>query len=94
MGGTNLWNHADRRPLFYAVAVPAVLLTGISKGGFGGVLGGVGTSFILAPLVPLGVRLGIRLQDRINLVWFYRISQACLFVTGIQWSGRAFDQSM
>jgi hypothetical protein len=29
-------------PLFYAVAVPAVLLTGISKGGFGGVLGGVG----------------------------------------------------
>jgi uncharacterized membrane protein YfcA len=51
----------------------------------------LGTSFVLAPLVPLGVRLGIWLQDRINLVWFYRISQACLFVTGVQlvWQGGA-----
>lgn len=52
-------------------------------------LDNLGTSFVLAPLVPLGVRLGIWLQDRINLVWFYRISQACLLVTGIQlvWQG-------
>jgi uncharacterized membrane protein YfcA len=47
-------------------------------------LDNLGTSFLLAPLVPLGVRLGIWLQDKINLVWFYRISQTCLFVTGLQ----------
>jgi uncharacterized protein len=42
------------------------------------------TSLVLAPLAPLGVRLGMWLQDRINLAWFYRISQICLFATGIQ----------
>lgn len=47
-------------------------------------LDNLGTSLVLAPLVPLGVRLGIWLQDRVDLVWFYRISQACLFVTGVQ----------
>jgi uncharacterized membrane protein YfcA len=47
-------------------------------------LDNLATSFVLAPLVPLGVRLGMWLQDRINLVWFYRISQGCLFITGIQ----------
>lgn len=44
----------------------------------------LGTSLVLAPLVPLGVKLGMWLQDRVNLVWFYRISQTCLFVTGLQ----------
>jgi uncharacterized membrane protein YfcA len=47
-------------------------------------LDNLGTSFLLAPLVPLGVRLGMWLQNKINLVWFYRISQTCLFVTGLQ----------
>jgi uncharacterized membrane protein YfcA len=42
------------------------------------------TSAVLAPLVPLGVRLGMWLQDRIDVVWFYRISQVCLFATGLQ----------
>ncbi|MFA9217710.1 MAG: sulfite exporter TauE/SafE family protein [Sphingomonadaceae bacterium] len=42
------------------------------------------TSLVLAPLVPVGVRLGMWLQDRINLVWFYRISQTCLLGTGLQ----------
>jgi uncharacterized membrane protein YfcA len=44
----------------------------------------LGTSLVLAPLVPLGVWLGLWLQQRINTVWFYRISQACLFATGLQ----------
>ena len=35
-------------PLFYAVAIPAVLLFGISKGGFGG---GLGTAAV--PLMAL-----------------------------------------
>jgi uncharacterized membrane protein YfcA len=42
------------------------------------------TSLVLAPLVPVGVRLGMWLQDKVNLVWFYRISQICLFGTGLQ----------
>jgi uncharacterized membrane protein YfcA len=42
------------------------------------------TSLVLAPLVPAGVRFGMWLQDRINLVWFYRISQTCLLLTGLQ----------
>lgn len=42
------------------------------------------TSLALAPLVPLGVRFGMWLQDRINTLWFYRIAQTGLLVTGIQ----------
>jgi uncharacterized membrane protein YfcA len=42
------------------------------------------TSLALAPLVPLGVRFGMWLQDRINTTWFYRIAQTGLLVTGIQ----------
>lgn len=42
------------------------------------------TSLALAPLVPLGVRFGMWLQDRINTTWFYRIAQTGLFVTGVQ----------
>ncbi|MES2258306.1 MAG: sulfite exporter TauE/SafE family protein [Pseudomonadota bacterium] len=44
----------------------------------------LGTSLVLAPLVPLGVWLGMWLQERVNTVWFYRISQSCLFLTGLQ----------
>lgn len=42
------------------------------------------SSLLLAPLVPIGVWLGIWLQDRVSQAWFYRITQVCLFVTGIQ----------
>lgn len=42
------------------------------------------TSLVLAPLVPLGVRFGMWLQDKVNTVWFYRISQTGLLLTGIQ----------
>ena len=42
------------------------------------------TSLLLAPLVPLGVWLGLWLQERINHQWFYRITQSCLFLTGLQ----------
>ena len=42
------------------------------------------TSLLLAPLVPLGVWSGLWLQDRINHQWFYRITQSCLFLTGLQ----------
>jgi uncharacterized protein len=42
------------------------------------------TSLVLAPLVPLGVRFGMWLQDRIDTRWFYRIAQTGLLLTGIQ----------
>lgn len=42
------------------------------------------TSLVLAPLVPFGVWAGLWLQNRVNHVWFYRISQSCLLLTGLQ----------
>lgn len=42
------------------------------------------TSLALAPLVPLGVWIGLWLQHRVNQLWFYRITQTCLLLTGIQ----------
>lgn len=47
-------------------------------------LDNLATSLVLAPLVPVGVRMGIWLLDKVNLVWFYRISQSLLFATGLQ----------
>lgn len=41
-------------------------------------------SLLLAPLAPAGVWLGVWLQNRVNHTWFYRISQAGLFLTGVQ----------
>lgn len=42
------------------------------------------TSILLAPLAPIGVQLGLWLQHRVNHRWFYRITQSCLFITGLQ----------
>ncbi len=39
-------------PLFYAVAIPAILLVGISKGGFGGGLGLIGTPMVALVTTP------------------------------------------
>ncbi|WP_342245533.1 sulfite exporter TauE/SafE family protein [Pseudomonas sp. OTU5201] len=41
-------------------------------------------SLALAPIVVVGVWLGIWLQGRVNHTWFYRIAWAGLLVTGIQ----------
>lgn len=40
-------------PLFYLVAIPAVLLTGISKGGFGSALGGIGVPLMAIAISPV-----------------------------------------
>jgi uncharacterized membrane protein YfcA len=42
------------------------------------------TALLLAPLVPIGVLTGMWLQNRVNHKWFYRITQSCLFLTGLQ----------
>lgn len=41
-------------------------------------------SLVLAPLIPLGVFLGYRLQRKVNEAWFFRIAQTGLLLTGIQ----------
>ena len=40
-------------------------------------------SLSLAPLVPIGVWTGLWLQNRINTVWFFRIAQTGLLLTGV-----------
>lgn len=62
-------------PLFYAVAVPAVLLFGIAKGGFGGGLGVASVplmSLVVSPVQAAGILLPILcLMDLLSL-WAYR----------------------
>ena len=61
-------------PLFYAVAIPAVIFLGLSKGGFSGI-GMVSTpllALIMPPLEAAAILLPIiLLQDAIS-VWIYR----------------------
>src|SRR6476646_2874193 len=61
-------------PLFYAVALPAVVFLGLSKGGFSGI-GMVATpllALILPPLEAAAILLPIILiQDAVS-VWVYR----------------------
>lgn len=62
-------------PLFYAACVPAVLIFGISKGGFGGGLGIVSVplmSLVMSPMQAAGILLPILcLMDLLSL-WAYR----------------------
>ena len=62
-------------PFFYAVAVPAVLLFGIAKGGFGGGLGVASVplmSLVMSPVQAAGILLPILcFMDLISL-WAYR----------------------
>lgn len=63
-------------PFFYAVAIPAVLLTGISKAGFGGAVGGLAVP-LLSLSVPVPQALAIMLpllcvMDILGLIAFRR----------------------
>lgn len=62
-------------PLFYLLAVPAVLIVGIAKGGFGtglGVLAVPGMALVVSPVQAAGIMLPILvLMDMIG-VWAYR----------------------
>ncbi len=49
-------------PLFYAVAIPAIILTGLSKGGFLGAAGGLAVpmmSLVISPVQAAGIMLPI-----------------------------------
>jgi uncharacterized protein len=62
-------------PLFYAVAIPAVILVGIAKGGFPGAFGGMAVplmSLAISPITAAGIMLPILcLMDLVGL-WAYR----------------------
>ncbi len=62
-------------PLFYAVAIPAVILVGIAKGGFPGAFGGLAVplmSLAISPITAAGIMLPILcLMDLVGL-WAYR----------------------
>lgn len=62
-------------PVFYAVAVPVLMLTGISKGGFGAGIGIVAVptlSLVVPPLQAVAIMLPILCLMDIFGVWSYR----------------------
>jgi len=62
-------------PWFYAAALPAVILAGLSKGGFGGAMGFVGVplmSLVMSPVQAAAIMLPILLLMDIVSVWTWR----------------------
>jgi uncharacterized protein len=62
-------------PWFYAVAIPAVVLTGLSKGGFLGGIGGVAVplmSLVISPVQAAAIMLPILIAMDWAGVWAYR----------------------
>jgi uncharacterized membrane protein YfcA len=62
-------------PWFYAAAVPAVLLFGISKGGFGGGLGTLAVpllALVISPVQAAGILLPILCLMDLFSLWAYR----------------------
>jgi len=62
-------------PLFYLLAVPAVLILGISKGGFGGGLGSLAvplTALVVSPIQAAAVLLPILCVMDLHGAWVYR----------------------
>ena len=62
-------------PWFYAVAIPAVLLYGISKGGFGGGLGAAAVplmALVIAPVQAAAILLPILCVMDIVALWKFR----------------------
>lgn len=47
------------------------------------------TSLVLMPLAPLGVWAGVRLARRVSALWFYRLVEAGMLLTGLKlvWDG-------
>lgn len=64
-------------PWFYSAAIPAILLTGISKGGFAGGIGLVAVPLIaltISPVQAAGIMLPILIIMDMIGVWAYRRS--------------------
>lgn len=62
-------------PLFYAAAIPAVMLTGLAKGGFGGsftLLALPLLALVISPIQAAGIMLPILLAMDVISVWAWR----------------------
>lgn len=62
-------------PWFYAVAIPAVILIGFSKGGFGGALGVVGVplvALVMPPVQAAAILLPILVLMDVAALWAWR----------------------
>jgi uncharacterized membrane protein YfcA len=63
-------------PWFYALAIPVILVSGVSKAGFGGALGGLGVpilSLVIAPAEAAGIMLPILCaMDLVGARYFMR----------------------
>lgn len=67
--------HLLHDPWFYAVGVPAVILVGLSKGGFGGGVGFVGVplmSLVMSPLQAAAILLPIMVLMDVTSLWTWR----------------------
>ena len=72
-------------PWFYVAAVPAVLLSGSAKGGFGGGLGVLAVplmALVISPLAPIGVYTGVWLHRHASDRFFVRLVYVALFIVG------------
>lgn len=49
----------------------------------------LGTSMVLMPLAPIGVWIGVRTARKISVIWFYRLVDWGMFLTGAKllWDG-------
>ena len=72
----NLTAHEPTQPSFYAAAVPAVILLGLSKGGFAGlgVLGMPLMALTIPPVQAAAITLPILMVQDVFSVWVYRRS--------------------
>lgn len=62
-------------PIFYAAAIPAVILTGLSKGGLGGAIGFVGVpmlALVMPPVQAAAILLPILVLMDIAALWTWR----------------------
>lgn len=62
-------------PLFYAVAIPAVILVGLAKGGFVGALAMLSVpliSLVISPVQAAGILLPILIAMDVFALWAYR----------------------
>lgn len=62
-------------PLFYAVAIPAVILVGLAKGGFVGALAMLGVplmALVISPVQAAGIMLPILIAMDVFALWSYR----------------------
>lgn len=64
-------------PWFYALAIPAVLITRIRKGGFAGGAGNMMMALVVP--APVGAYLGIRLRKRAPMRCSASCSTVCLW---------------